>query len=259
MTKIIGVAALASALLSVPVFGQTVGTVNAPIALNSSGQPVSATPIINIDPATGNPITPPSAPAAYQLLTNASASGTAVTSIAGGGYILDLSGTFGGTSATFQVTDSSGTYQTIATCTVACTVAVNISQGSSAKVVLTGGSPTAMNAKLGGVGGPIANITAPISADTVIKATAVDRGLVVTTAGSAQQMMAANTLRRGYVIQNQSSGACYVNAIATATQDYHSLQISAGVYYETPPTHVGTGAVSVICDTSSASIYVREF
>lgn len=106
---------------------------------------------------------PPSAPQSYTLLSNATASGAAVTGIAGGGYIYDLSGTFGGTSAALQVTDSSGIYQTQSTCTAACTIGINIGFNSSARVVLTGGSPTAMNAKLGGIGGPIANITTPVT------------------------------------------------------------------------------------------------
>jgi|GEM_PF-4075297 len=98
-----------------------------------------------------------------------------------------------------------------------------------------------------------------IKTDTVVQASATDRGLSVTTAGTAQQLMAANSARRGFTVQNQSSGDCYINGQSTATQDFHSLIISSGAYYETPSTHVSTGAISIVCAVSAASIYAREW
>lgn len=86
-----------------------------------------------------------------------------------------------------------------------------------------------------------------------------DRGLSVATAGTAQQLMAANTSRRGYSIQNQSSGSIYINETGTATADFHSLMIPAGGFYETPLSYVGTGAVSIISSVSAAPVYAREW
>ncbi len=119
---------------------------------------------------------------------------------------------------------------------------------------LPGGAATettlvAVNTKLAGT----------LKVDTVIAASATDRGASITTAGTAQQLMASNSARRGLAVQNQSAGACYINGTGTATQDYHSLKIDAGSYYETPPGHTGTGAVSIICAVSSAAVYAREW
>lgn len=99
----------------------------------------------------------------------------------------------------------------------------------------------------------------PLPVDTVIRLTAADRGAIVTTAGTAQQLMAANASRRGFAIQNQSTGACYINGQASATQDYRSLLIPAGGFYDTPPTHVGTGAISIVCAVANAPVYAREW
>ncbi len=95
--------------------------------------------------------------------------------------------------------------------------------------------------------------------DTVIKATATDRGGTITAGGTAQQLMAANAARRGYSVQNQSTGDIYINAMTTATIDYHSLKIPAGSLYETTSTHVGPGAVSIIGATTGQAYYAREF
>ena len=94
--------------------------------------------------------------------------------------------------------------------------------------------------------------------DTVVKAPATDRGAIVGT--TAVQLMAANTARRGFSVQVQSATAsCYISGQGTATADYHSLLIAAGSYFETPNTHTGTGAVSVICSAASTPVYSREW
>ncbi len=99
----------------------------------------------------------------------------------------------------------------------------------------------------------------PVAVDTVIPGAAADRGAIVTAAGTAQQLMAANAARRGFSIQNQSSGACYISGQATASADYHSLLIAAGAYYETSPAHVDTRAISVVCTVAGSSVYAREW
>lgn len=98
--------------------------------------------------------------------------------------------------------------------------------------------------------------------DTVVTGAATDRGASVTSA-IAVTLMPANPARRGFSVQNQSTGACYLNGSATATADFHSLQVPAGSLYETPPQHSGTGAISAVCPSatsgSPAALYSREF
>jgi hypothetical protein len=107
----------------------------------------------------------------------------------------------------------------------------------------------------------------PGVADTVVKTTSVDRGAVLTTAGTAQTLVPANPNRRGLAIQNRNApGSAYSAATsvfyscqATATQDFHSLEVPAGALYETPTHHVGTGACSFVSGTAATPVYVREF
>lgn len=91
-------------------------------------------------------------------------------------------------------------------------------------------------------------------------ATATATGVAGTSVGP-QQIMAANTSRRGVSYQVQSTTAnVWTNGTAgTATADYHSLKIAAAAYYESPPTHVGTGAIWAISDTPATPLYAREF
>lgn len=105
----------------------------------------------------------------------------------------------------------------------------------------------------------IANDQTPVGSDTVIKATSTSRSGTITTGGAAQQFAAANASRRGFVIQNQSSGDLYINSLSAATLDQNSLKIPAGSYYETPVHHVGTGALSIIGATTGQQFYSREF
>lgn len=102
------------------------------------------------------------------------------------------------------------------------------------------------------------SVTAPMPVDGVVRATSVDRGAVVGT--TAVTLMAANAARRGYAIQVQSASAsCYINGLAMATAGYNSLQIGSNAYYQTPPTHVGTGAISIICTAVATPVFAREW
>ena len=74
-----------------------------------------------------------------------------------------------------------------------------------------------------------------------------------------QQIMAANTARRAISYQVQSTTAnVWVNGIAGATADYHSLRLFPATYTPSEPTHVGTGAVTAIADTPATPLYARE-
>ncbi len=93
---------------------------------------------------------------------------------------------------------------------------------------------------------------------TVLRSVATDYGASVGT--SSVILVQANPWRRGFSIQNQSASAdCYISGINGATADYHSLKIAAGTYYETPPTHVGVSAISIICTGAATPVYAREW
>ena len=97
-----------------------------------------------------------------------------------------------------------------------------------------------------------------LTVDTVIRAAPVNRGATVGT--TAVTLAAANPSRRGFAIQVQSTTAsCYVSTIATATADFNALLVAPGAYYETPPTHTGAGAISVICTAAGTAVYAREW
>jgi hypothetical protein len=99
----------------------------------------------------------------------------------------------------------------------------------------------------------------PQPSDTVIRSTSADRGGTIAAGGTPQQMMAANTARRGFLIQNQSTGDLYINGLSTAAANQTSLRIPAGALYETSPHHSGTGAVSIFGATTGQAFYAREF
>ena len=109
--------------------------------------------------------------------------------------------------------------------------------------------------------GLVLTLNAPAQAggkiDTVIVGTAADRGGLFGT--TAATLMAANASRRGFAVQVQSGGPCYLNGTASATADYHGLQITTGSLYETKDSHTGQGAVSIICSAANAAVYSREW
>ncbi|MEE7463431.1 hypothetical protein MFUR16E_20410 [Methylobacterium fujisawaense] len=105
----------------------------------------------------------------------------------------------------------------------------------------------------------VASDQSRLPADTVVPAVATARSGTIAAGGTAQQLMAANASRRGFVVQNQSSGDLWVNGTSTATADQNSLRIRPDAYYETPAHHVGTGAVSILGATTGQAFYAREF
>lgn len=106
-----------------------------------------------------------------------------------------------------------------------------------------------------------------LSVDTVQRSVSADRGGVLATANTAVTLVNANTSRRGLAIQNRNppsstynaATSVFMNCTTTATQDFHSLEIVAGAFYDTPPHHVGTGACSFVSATANTPVYVREF
>jgi hypothetical protein len=127
--------------------------------LSARGEPITL--VSQIDPTTGLPAGL-ATPSAYTLLTNASATGPAVTNIRGGDYIWRVSGTFAGLTATLQTLDLDGTtYVNVRnqantadlTFTAVGSIGVGVGQGATVRVLLTGtpsGTPS-LNSSLAGL------------------------------------------------------------------------------------------------------------
>lgn len=85
-----------------------------------------------------------------------------------------------------------------------------------------------------------------------------DRSGSITTGGTAQQMMAANSSRRYLMIQNASVGALWINFTSAAVQDTPSIQIAAGGNFILETGFVSTEAVSVIGATTGQKWAAKE-
>lgn len=95
--------------------------------------------------------------------------------------------------------------------------------------------------------------------DTVVQSSAVSRSGTIAAGGTQQTLMAANAARRGFSIQNQSSGPLYFNSVGAATADQNSFLVNPGDYFATDAHHVGTGAISIFGATTGQAFYAREF
>lgn len=83
------------------------------------------------------------------LLSNANASGVASVPLNGGQYIWKVTGTFGGATATLQsLGPDNSTYQDVTTLTANGQALVNVGVGEILRVLLTGGTPSAMYSTL---------------------------------------------------------------------------------------------------------------
>lgn len=128
-----------------------IGAVGSPlqagnITLNG-GNGTSTATAANPFPVVENPQT-------YQLLSNASASGSVISNLVGGSYLLSDQGTYGGATISYKVTGPDGTTQTTfytdtAGGTQGC---VNIGAGSSVQATVAGGTPSVLYARLSGTG-----------------------------------------------------------------------------------------------------------
>lgn len=90
-------------------------------------------------------------------------------------------------------------------------------------------------------------------------ATYTSRGGTITTGGTAQQLAASNSSRRGFFIQNNSTGDLWFSLVATAVQSQPSFKIASGAMYEPPYGGCPTGAISIIGATTSQAFSAMEF
>lgn len=88
----------------------------------------------------------------------------------------------------------------------------------------------------------------------------INRSGTVTLGGTAQQLMAANLVRRGFMLQNISAGPLWINELgATAVQGQPSIQVAAGATYTSPPNATSPAAVSIIGATTAQAFVAREW
>lgn len=95
---------------------------------------------------------------------------------------------------------------------------------------------------------------------TALSVEPVDRSGSITAGAVAQTLMAANSARGGWSLQNNSSGDLWFNELgsaAVATQP--SIKVAAGDYYESPVTGCPTGAISVYGATTGQTFSAREW
>lgn len=91
---------------------------------------------------------------------------------------------------------------------------------------------------------------------------AINRSGTITTGATAQDMFAAKADRKGWCIQNQSSGDLYVRSkgdasVTVATADQNSLKIPSGAYYE--PPRITSNAISIYGATTGQAFFAEEW
>lgn len=89
----------------------------------------------------------------------------------------------------------------------------------------------------------------------------VDHSGTIAVGGTAQQLMAANANRRGWVIKNTSVANLYVNETgATAVVGNPSWTVIPGDTFPlSQPTNAPSGAISIIGPNTSQSFLAREW
>lgn len=89
--------------------------------------------------------------------------------------------------------------------------------------------------------------------------TYTDKSGTITSGGVAQTLMASNTSRNGFLLQNLSSGDLWISSLGTAAANQPSLWLPAGAYYEPPLNGVPTAAISIFGATTSQAFAAREW
>lgn len=90
--------------------------------------------------------------------------------------------------------------------------------------------------------------------------TKTNRSGTITIGGTAQQLMAANPSRRGWQLQNNSSGVLWFNETgSTAVANQPSFALYPGLMYESPVGAASTAAISIIGATTGQAFTAREW
>lgn len=99
----------------------------------------------------------------------------------------------------------------------------------------------------------------------VITSSSIDRSLSVTTGGTSQQLMASNSARKGYLIQNFGCGATangnvYVGiGVAASATNGKSVSLPPCSSLFVLATAVDTDVINVTADNTGALVSAKEF
>lgn len=97
--------------------------------------------------------------------------------------------------------------------------------------------------------------------NTVAVGTPTGRGGSITAGGTAQQLAATNSSRRGFLIQNTSAGDLWINwsggTAAVGSTTSYRLGATTGAY-EFPASYCSTAAISIIGATTGQTWTAEE-
>lgn len=88
--------------------------------------------------------------------------------------------------------------------------------------------------------------------------TLTDHSGSITTAGTAQNMMAGNARRRYLLFQNHSNGNLWIDFGEAATQSSPSVRLFAGQSFSMEGQFVDNEAISIIGGTAGATFVAKE-
>ena len=95
---------------------------------------------------------------------------------------------------------------------------------------------------------------------TYTAATLTSRSGTIMAGGTAQVLMAANSARKGWFVQNVSTGDLWVNRFGgTASAAQPNILVPSGALYETPAGGSGGNAISIFGATTSQAFTAAEW
>jgi hypothetical protein len=86
-----------------------------------------------------------------------------------------------------------------------------------------------------------------------------NRSGTITTGGTAQALMAANTARNGWLVQNLSGGDLWVSDLGTAAATQPSMRVPPGAVLRSTPGGVVAAALSIFGATTGQAFSAREW
>lgn len=86
-----------------------------------------------------------------------------------------------------------------------------------------------------------------------------DRSSTIAAGGTAQVFATAYSGRKGFWIQNLSSGDLWLSDVGTAAATQPSWKVPAGNLYETPPGFEPDGAISIFGATTGQAFAGRDY
>lgn len=87
---------------------------------------------------------------------------------------------------------------------------------------------------------------------------ALDHSGTVAATGVSQELLAANTFRSGWLIQNKGANPMYVNELGAATAGAGSFAVAPGASFPPLGFPIGTGAIAVL-GTAAEVFTCREW